>query len=302
VKFLTQVFCLGIVSLFLPSSPARSGTFSITDNFDGLASDAFITDDSNWTTTDLWQNNGVIPRDDGQAGWLGGLAKYSYDNGVVVYTNAPTTTTTYLTRGFDAQDNNRFTFRWTQNIANASQDDGIRDKFGWTIKSTTGADLLTLMFNTVNVNLSGQTYNLLAQGYSGSLLGTAVTSSSGLGISNRGEWAQFEIVLNTAANTWSASLFNAGTSSWQTFITDGAVNGSGYTVGSISAVWDLYDKTTTRQDFLADESEVTLYSGAGQNALLFDNLSISGVPEPSSLSLVTLGSLALLATRRRRSS
>lgn len=283
MKLLAQALCLGIVSLFFFSSPARSGTFSITDNFDGLASDAFITDDSNWTTTDLWQNNGVIPRAGGQAGWLGGL----YDG--------PTTTTTYLTRGFDAQDNNRFTFRWTQNIANASVDDGIRDKFGWTIKSTAGTDLLTLMFNNVNLNLFGQTYNLLAQGYSGSLLGTTVNSSSGLGISNRGEWAQFEIVLNTAANTWSASAFNAGTSSWQTFITDGAVSGSGYTVGSISAVWDLQDKTTT------GETSVTLYSGAGQNIMMFDNLSISGVPEPSSLSLVTLGSLVLLAARRRRS-
>jgi len=94
-----------------------------------------------------------------------------------------------------------------------------------------------------------------------------VNSSSGLGISNRGEWAHFESVLNTAANTWSASLFNAGTSSWQTFIMDGAVNGSGYTVGGFPAVWDLHDKSATRQDFLADESEVTLYAGAGQNAL-----------------------------------
>jgi len=289
VKFLTQVFCLGIVSLFLPSSPARSGTFSITDNFDGLASDAFITDDSDWTTTDLWQNNGVIPRADGQAGWLGGL----YDG--------PTTTTTYLTRSFNAQDNNRFTFRWTQNIANAAPDDGIRDKFGWTIKSSTGANLVTLMF--LNVNLPGQ--NLLAQGYAGSLLGTSITSSNTLGVSNRGEWAQFEIVLNTTANTWSASLFNAaangGDGAWQTFITDGAVSGSGYTVGSISAVWDLQDKTTTRSDALVDETPVTLYSGAGKNIMQLDNLSISGVPEPSSLSLVTLGSLALLAARRRRS-
>jgi hypothetical protein len=283
VKILTQVFCLGIVSLFLFSSPARSGTISITDNFDGLASDAFITDDPNWTTTDLWQNNGVIPRDGGRAAWLGGL----YDG--------PTTTTTYLTRGFGAQDNNRFTFRWTQNIANAASDDGIRDKFGWSIKSTTGTDLVTLMF--LNVNLPGQ--NLLAQGYAGSLSGSAITSSSNLGVSNRGEWAQFEIVLNTTANTWSASLFNAGTSSWQTFITDGAVNGSGYTVGSISAVWDLQDKTTTRPATLLGGTPVTLYSGAGQNIMQFDNLSISGVPEPSSLSLVTLGSLALLAARRR---
>lgn len=287
MKILAQALCLGIVSLFLISSPASSGTFAITDNFDGLADDAFVTDDSNWTTTDLWQNNGVITNGAGKAAWLGGL----YDG--------PTTTTTYLTRGFNSQDNNRFTFRWTQNIANAAPDDGVRDKFGWTVKSTTGTDLLTLMF----LNVSLPSHNLLAQGYSGSLLGTAVNSSNGLGVSNRGEWAQFEIVLNTTANTWSASLFNAaangGDGAWQTFITDGAVSGSGYTVGSISAVWDLQDKTTTRSDALVDETPVSLYSGAGQNIMMFDNLSISGVPEPSSLSLLTLGSLALLAARRR---
>jgi hypothetical protein len=283
VKFFTQAFCLSVTSLLLFSAPARSGTFSITDNFDDLASDAFITDVPNWTTTDLWQNNGVIPRAPGQAGWLGGL----YDG--------PTTTTTYLTRGFGAQDNNRFTFRWNQNIANAAEDDGIRDKFGWTVKSSTGADLLTLMF--LNVSLPGQ--NLLAQGYAGSLLGTSITSSSNLGVSNRGEWAQFEIVLDTTANTWSASLFNATTNAWQTFIQNGAVDGTGYTVGGISALWDLADTSTTRTDTLIDETQVTLYTSAGKNIMMFDNLSISGVPEPSSLSLLTFGALAYLASRRR---
>jgi len=264
----------------------QAGTFSITDSFDSYATDAFITDDFNWTTTDLWQNNGVIPRSGGQAGWLGGL----YDG--------PTTATTYLTRGFDAQDNNRFTFRWIQNIANADPDDGKRDRFGWTVKSSAGANLLTLMFD--NVSLPGS--NLLAKGYSGSLAGT-LQSSTGLGVSNRGEWAQFEIVLDTAANSWTASLFNAaangGAGAWQTFIQNGAVDGTGYTVGGISALWDLADTSTTRTDTLIDETQVTLYTSAGKNIMMFDNLSISGVPEPSSLSLFTFGALALLAARRR---
>ena len=263
-----------------------AGTFSITNDFDGYASDAFITDDSNWTTTDLWQNNGVVPRTVGQAGWLGGLF------------DGPTTTTTYLTRGFDAQDNNRFTFRWTQNIANPNPDDGKRDRFGWTVKSAAGANLLTLMFD--NVSLPGQ--NLLAKGYSGSLSGT-LQSSTGLGVSNRGEWAQFEIVLDTVANSWTASLFNAaannGAGAWQTFIQNGAVDGTGYTVGGISALWDLADTSTTRTDTLIDETQVTLYTSAGKNIMMFDNLSISGVPEPSSLSLLTFGALAYLASRRR---
>jgi hypothetical protein len=272
--------------MFTLPAGALAGTFSITDNFDSYATDAFITDDPNWTTTDLWQNNGVIPRSGGRAGWLGGL----YDG--------PTTATTYLTRGFDAQDNNRFTFRWIQNIANADPDDGKRDKFGWTVKSAAGANLLTLMFD--NVSLPGS--NLLAKGYSGSFAGT-LQSSSGLGVSNRGEWAQFEIVLDTAANSWTASLFNAtangGAGAWQTFIQNGAVDGTGYTVGGISSVWDLADKSTTRSDTLIDDTPVTLYSGAGQNIMMFDDLSISGVPEPSSLSLFTFGALAYLASRRR---
>ena len=279
--------------LFIPLG-AKAGTFSIMDNFDGYATDAFITDDFNWSTTDLWQNNGVIPNeivpdDGGQAGWIGGLF------------DGPTTTTSYLTRSFEALDNNRFTFRWTQNIANAALDDGIRDKFGWTVRSTTGTDLLTLMF--LNASLPGQ--NLLAQGYSGSLLGTSISSSNALGVSNRGEWAQFEIVLDSAANTWSASLFNAdpGVNAWQTFIEGGSVNGASgsYTVGQFSAVWDLADTSETRSDNLSDENQtaVTIYTSAGQNIMMFDNLSISGVPEPSSLSLFTFGALAYLASRRR---
>lgn len=278
-----------LVSAFTAFS-AWAGTFNITEDFEDYAADAFVTDSTNWTTNDQWLNNGIVTNaPTAQAGWIGGL----YDS--------PTTPTSYLTRTFSSLDNTRFTFRWTQNIANAASDDTIRDKFGWTVKSTTGTDLLTLMF--LNVNLPGQ--NLLAQGYSGNLLGTTVNSSNGLGVSNRGEWAQFEIVLNTTANTWSASLFNAaansGSGAWQTFIENGAVNGSGYEVGSLSAVWDLADKTTTATNTLQDGSSVTQYTGAGANVMYVDNLSISGVPEPSSLSLLTLGSLALLAARRRRS-
>ena len=184
---------LFLVSAFA-SLMARAGTFTVTENFEGYGATDFVTDAPNWSTNDQWLNNGIVTdAPTGKAGWIGGLF------------DAPTTPTAYLTRSFLPQSNNQFTFRWTQNIANATTDDGKRDKFGWTIKSTTGADLLTLMF--LNVNLPGQ--NLLAQGYSGSLLGTSISSSNGLGVSNRGEWAQFEIVLDTAANTWSASLFNA---------------------------------------------------------------------------------------------
>lgn len=292
---------LFLVSAFATLT-AQSGTFTVTENFESYAADAFVTDTNNWSTTDQWQNNGIVTdAPNGKAGWVGGLAKYSTNSqGSIVFTNGPTTPTTYLTREFEAQDNNRFTFRWTQNIANAASDDGIRDKFGWTVKSTDGTDLLTLMF--LNVNLPGQ--NLLAQGYSGSLLGATVGNKPGIiGVSNRGEWAQFEIVLDSAANTWSASLFNAnpGVNAWQTFIEGGSVNGASgsYTVGKFSAVWDLADKTTTTEDSLANNTPVDLYTGAGKNVMYLDDLSISGVPEPSSLSLFTFGALAYLASRRR---
>ncbi|NBV75549.1 MAG: hypothetical protein EBR59_06220 [Methylococcaceae bacterium] len=56
---------------------AWAGTFTIIENFESYAADAFVTDTNNWSTTDQWQNNGVVTdAPNGKAGWVGGLAKY----------------------------------------------------------------------------------------------------------------------------------------------------------------------------------------------------------------------------------
>jgi hypothetical protein len=45
---------------------------------------------------------------------------------------------------------------------------------------------------------------------------------------------------------------------------------------------------------------VDIYGNAGNNILIMDNLSVQGVPEPSSLALLGVGSVLLLGIRKSR--
>jgi len=108
---------------------------------------------------------------------------------------------------------------------------------------------------------------------------------------NRGEAYAFEILVNPTSWTWSAKVSGNFTadyesiSDWSTIIQNAAMGGTtGSTIDGFAATWITQDSNP---------------ANAGRNVMAFDNINI--VPEPSTVSLVTLGSLALLASRRQRS-
>lgn len=282
------------LAVFFFSKQAHSAPVSLLYDFAGFADDAFVTDDPAWTTNDQWQNNGIISGTPaGKAGWLGGL----YGD--------PTTPTAVLKLAFDPKDNTKFTFRWVQNIANASTDDGKRDTFGWTVYSTTGTSLLSLKYTYGSyTGYDGLHYDTKVNGYLGDLNGTSV-SNFNLGLLNRGEYVSFQVEVDTSANQWSAGISpysssNPNASMSNNLLSQGNLNAPADTqVGGIGAVWDLADKTPDLAPASSTPS-TTFYTGSGMNIMTIDNLSVQGIPEPSSLSLLGLGGLALLSLERRR--
>jgi len=293
-----KVVLLSCALLFV-SQRAHSAPLSLLYDFSSYADDAFVTDDPTWTTNDQWQNNGIISgTPTGKAGWLGGL--YS----------DPTTPTAVLKLAFDPKDNSKFTFRWVQNIANAASDDGKRDTFGWSVYSTTGASLLSLKYTYGNyTGTDGRNYDTRVSGYLGDLNGTSA-SNFNLGLLNRGEYVSFQVEVDTSANQWSAGVSSYSSSNpnapiSNNLLSQGNLNAAaGTQVGGIGAVWDLADKTPTTNVSPASDgsSPNTFYNGSGMNIMTIDNLSVQGIPEPSSLSLLGLGGLALLSLQRRRQS
>lgn len=280
----------GLVLLYFSlSARSHAAPVSLLYDFSNFADDAFVTDDPAWSTNDQWQNNGIISgTPSGKAGWLGGL----YGD--------PTAPTSILKLTLDPDNNSKFTFRWVQNIANAATDDGRRDTFGWTVYSTTGTSLLSLKYSYGSyLGNDGRHYDTRVNGFLGDLNGTSV-SNFNFGLLNRGEYVSFQVEVDTAANQWSAGFSSFSASNPNAPISNNLLNqgnlnaSAGTQVGGIGAAWDLADKTSSTSN------GNTFYTGAGMNIMSLDNLSVQGIPEPSSLSLLGLGCLTLLTLHRRR--
>jgi len=292
------IFALGICLLPVPQALPQSYHFDSYANQSELSSSGWSTTDTNapGSRNEAVDYNAqgslrlIYNSDDtnNQVGILGGY-----------FQNLPPSgTTTLLTAPVTAVASPYLRFRWTQNIQNASSDDGIRDRFGWTIRTTDSSNnpynLVSLMLDPMSTTGTFAAKNTLltravAGGPGGASLGSTVLEIQ------RGSTYSFEIILNTIANTWSAAAtgtadYENSANLWTTLINQAPLSlVSGQTVSGFSAAWVTHDQ---------NPADGISY---GSNIMAFDNIQIDSVPEPSSLSLFALGSLAVLAARRRSS-
>jgi hypothetical protein len=232
----------------------------------------------------------------GKAGWIGGIY------------GVPTVPVASLKLAFDPKDNTKFTFQWVSNIANNANPDGRYDTFGMTVYSTLNNPLVTLKFNYGSYE--NGTYDTSVDVIRGGINGAPI-SLDYLGLLNRGEYNSYKIEIDTWANTVQAGVAAGSNPSSVSYNLLGNSKNpidptrnpwteDNLRVGGIGLVWDLSDKTQVGTQTLDDGTVVPAFNGAGNNIMTVDNLSVQGVPEPSSLSLLGLGGLAWFSVRRRR--
>ena len=314
-------FCLLAAPLWaappLPSTVSYNFDFRDTNTYETYN---YMTDFQGWSSTDQWQNNGFIPdvsvpnSTNGQATTFS-IGQVAGFGGAFMFgdatNNGPTVPTSELRFSFNPQGNNQWKFRWVQNLANGSVDDGKRDRFGWTVFSTSNTPIMTLRLTTVSpgstnyLGTDGLEYNSAVRAFYGDITSTNCNSiQENAVLFNRGEWVSFELDIDTLTDSWSAKIGSVN-DLVNAYVISGALGIlAGTELGAIAQIWDLADTSTDAQRTLRTQNNApaNTYSGAGENTLLVESFSVQGVPEPSSASLVLFSSLALLAARRRRRS
>jgi len=292
------------------ANPSSSG-FTTFETFSSYAADAFLTDHASWTTSDQWLNNGIVLGGypgNGNAGFLGGL-----------YGGPTPPLPVNLNRSISYDTTqNLVTLRWVQTLANPNPDDNVRDTFGWAVKDTLNRTLASIQFENGNFsNTSGtQNFDTQVNVYRGGWDGQDLTGSNpqqAVGLIQRGGPTVFEIAIHTTGHTFSlgyaptgGSYDTTGSFNFVNLVENAPVGVSGnFEVGTLTALWNLADTTTTGTGYLENGDPVTLYTGAGGNIMFFDNLAVkattaTAIPEPSSLALLGLGSLVVLGLRKSR--
>lgn len=278
---------LGLLSFGISASLVQAQTY----DFENLGGGSILSGQSGWSSTDTNQSDGVESEQNlffpGTSGTNVGIVGGYWSDGSTPIT--PSLRTSLLTASVSAlpsADYPFLRFRWIQNISNSDQDNGKRDSFGWTVRSGTHG-LLSL----VSTPDSPSANSMTVQGYQGDTSGTLLGGSFTPNVATllRGESYAFQIEVNPNAWTWSAKVSGSfgldydAISDWSLIVNNAAMGGtSGSAIDGFAAIWTTQDSDP---------------ANAGRNVMAFDNINI--VPEPSSLSLVTLGSLAFLAARRR---
>ncbi len=175
---------------------------------------------------------------------------------------SPANKTTELTYRFAPGNSGLLVFEWTQNISRSTSSFPGDDTFGW--KFVQGNDAaFSVRFN----NNSSTGRDLLVQGYDAD--GNALNAAAGQ-INNwfidRDDANQFRVTANTISQKWSLDVYNKATSSWYNLISNASMAGTITSLDGMVATWTVTDETF----------DGTQYTGAGDNFMAFDSLSIQG--------------------------
>ena len=173
------------------------------------------------------------------------------------------------------------------------------DSFAFTLRNTTNAAVVGTPLVSIGFVVPTTTSPTTTDAVNYTVgTGAAVSTGQGITINSGGGPGRYRLTLTVTAGTtptFTASLLpvdanNNPAGSVVNLTTTGPVAlTSGANVNQFSADWSLADKTT-----IANGG----YTGAGTNALEFDNLAIT-VPEPSTYAMMALGLLGMTGVWRR---
>jgi len=180
------------------------------------------------------------------------------------FVNAPANETTQLTYNFNPGSSDRYVFQWNQNIKSSSTDYPGNDVFGWKFLSGNNA---AFSIRFLNDNSLGR--DLLVQAYdaSGSALSLAAGQANDWFI-DRNDANDFRVTADLSTKKWALDVFNKSSSTWFGLVSNATLDSSLTSLDGLAATWTVannaYDNTTGQ------------YTGAGDNIMTFDNVSIQG--------------------------
>ena len=293
-RALKAIGCSALVALsvgLVSQAHAQNGYYQT--NFDGDTSNQTLSGQDGWTDSDSNQPDGV--------GIIGGYSAPSpaKDNIASVggdFLNSgggPSGATAYLAHGFTSPtvsyriDTDYFVTKSTSTYPNANS-------FGFTLQNATGLNLFS-----INLVPNGSTYNTetadAIRYTTYNALGTADAQvSTGLG-SVLGSRYHLDISVNEATNSFIFTITletPTGTLSATPAYTSPSITlDTGVLASSVNSIAALYTVTPSTDGVVPG-------SGAGSNALFFDNF--SAVPEPSTWAMMGLGVLGLVVSFRRK--
>ncbi|NCY22721.1 hypothetical protein EBX31_12300, partial [bacterium] len=179
------------------------------------------------------------------------------------FVNAPANETTQLTYNFNPGSSDRYVFQWNQNVKSSIDFPGD-DVFGWKFLSGNNA-----AFSIRFLNDSSLGRDLLVQAYDGS--GNALSLAAGQvndWFIDRDDANDFRVTADLAAKKWALDVFNKSNNAWYGLVVNASMDPAITSLDGLAATWTVannaFDNTTGQ------------YTGAGDNIMTFDNVSIQG--------------------------
>ena len=266
-----------VAALLTAGSVARGQGYSTTfDANQGYMGGNTLSGQNGWDTNDNNQpdyvgtvSNYSVPASD-FVGYLGGLG---LSNSVV-----PSVTPVYLYRPFTLGTTSAYAFNVDMAITRSGATYPTNESFGWTFRTSGGANLFSVDFVPTTANDSNNARTTLAVRYT--VNGSAQVSPGNGFLSDA--YYHLTVSVNVAAKQFSISLTPTGGTAM--VLASGISLGTNdpSTVAQVAATWN---------DNVANP---------GANTMIFNNYGVTLVPEPSTWVMLGLGVVGFTVMLRRR--